>query len=458
MQVTRIFHSKHLTHRKVDRLSHIADTLGKIRSDVWNRYGSLAGVDISYRDIRDTWLKIQYIPSSIPARLWKATLRDTFGDITANREAAKMKVRECIHRKYPNIPENEQIRKELFTKVKWDRWTDDKYLSRLMRKYWKRGHTSVNNHIILDTNSYTWFERNGQGWLKVQSFEKGQRIAIPLNSTHPVRGTIRLILRDGKVAVHHLIELPHDKSCGAATIGIDKGYTEAFTDSDGDIHGDGLGKEISRHSDELKPMYQRRNKLKALAEKYEDTNPKKAENIRNNNLGRKKLNKKRSTHTARIRDIAFKAAHSIVDKAETIAVEDLTKPITQKARKKKDRKHYGKNQQRRLSAWIKGVLAEALENVSLRRGASVIQVNSAYTSQTCCQCGSFGNRTGDAFYCPTCGRDEHADHLAARNVLSRLYDTEIHRWMSYQQVKSILQARVRQSVGTAQPGLQLQRQ
>ncbi len=225
----------------------------------------------------------------------------------------------------------------------------------------------------------------------------GKRIAIPLNSTYPVTGTLRLILRDGKVEIHHLVELQDDKPCGEATIGIDKGYTEAFTDSDGDVHGDGLGKELSQYSDELKPIYQRRNKLKALARKHEKNNPKKAANIKKHNLGRKKLNKKRKKHTSRIRDIAFKAAHSLVDKAKTIAAEDLTKPIKQKERKKKDRKQFGKNQQRRLSVWVKGTLADALANVSLRRGASVIHVNPAYTSQICPDCGVFGQRTGVCF-------------------------------------------------------------
>ncbi len=456
VQVTRIFHSKNLTQSKFEQLAEIAKHLGRVRSDIWNRYGSLSGIGLSFIDIRDEWMAEKHVPSYIPARLWKATLRDVLGDIKAYREAAKEKVRQCINRTYPaNNPNNDEIRKDLFTKLKYDRWMDNPYLSRLMRKYWKRGHTQVNNQIILDENSYRWFERNGQGWIAVQSFEKGKRIAIPLNSTHPVTGTLRLILRDGRVELHHLVEVQDDKPCGEATIGIDKGYTEAFTDSDGDAHGKGLGKELSQYSDELKPICQRRNKLKALARKHEKKNPKKAKRIRKYNLGRKKLNKKHKKHKARTRDIAFKAAHSLVDKAKTIAAEDLTRPITQKDKKKKDRKNYGKNQTRRLSAWVKGTLADALDNVSLRRGASVIYVNPAYTSQICPDCGIFGQRTGDRFYCPVCDKVEQADHVAARNVLARLTDGEIGRWTPYQTVKAIVQARCRQPVGTAPPGLQL---
>lgn len=177
-------------------------------------------------------------------------------------------------------------------------------------------------------------------------------------------------------------------------------------------------------------------------------NPKKAENIRKHNLGRKKLNRKRKTHKARLRDIAFKAAHGLVDKAQNIVTEDLTKPIRSSVGKK-----YGKNHRRRLNVWVKGILAEALNSVSHRRGASVIPVNCAYTSQIHYRCGCFGIRQGDRFYCPVCREEDSADGNAAKNVLARLNDSEISLWTPYKTVKSILQTRICQTAGIAQPGL-----
>ena len=49
-----------------------------------------------------------------------------------------------------------------------------------------------------------------------------------------------------------------------------------------------------------------------------------------------------------------------------------------------------------------------------------------------------------------------ADQNAAKNVLARLHDQEIHRWLPFQKVKQILLKRCRQSDETAHPGLQLQ--
>lgn len=438
MKVTRIFFSDDLTETKYDKLVKIAHLLGGVRTEVWDRFGSIAGVNLSHRDIRDEWIKAGHI-QGIPARLWKATLSDVCGDINTYRSAAIAKVKKAIFKKYSD----KETRSKLCRSLDNGEWVEDSYLRRMMRKYFKHGHTQVDNQIILDSGCYTWFERNGHGWLSVQGLERGKRMAIPLSTNYPVKGTIRLIIKD-KIEVHHVIE-SEGRSCGVGEIGIDKGFTEAFVDSDGEHHGVGLGAQIIAHSDKVKPVYQNRSKLRAIAEK----NPKKAENIKANNLGRKKLNKEKRKHEVLLRDITHKAANTVFDKAECVAVEDLTSPIQSK-------KDFGKNQTRRLSAWVKGMMAEALDNVSARRSASVVLVNAAYTSQTCSCCGSFGNRKGDAFHCTQCGVGLHADQNAAKNVLSRLHDQQIGRWTPYQKVKSILMERFRRSEDTVPPGLELQ--
>jgi len=54
---------------------------------------------------------------------------------------------------------------------------------------------------------------------------------------------------------------------------------------------------------------------------------------------------------------------TIVHEGSVIVTEDLTSPLAGKK--------FGKNVNRRLSAWIKGVIASAIENVSRRRGSTV---------------------------------------------------------------------------------------
>ena len=126
----------------------------------------------------------------------------------------------------------------------------------------------------------------------------------------------------------------------------------------------------------------------------------------------------------------YTAVNKVIDKAGVIVTEDLTSPIAGKK--------FGKNVSRRLSSWTKGVIAQAIENVSRRRGSTVIYVNAAYTSQIDSRNGTLtGTRSVDKFYCED-GEVLQADMNAARNVLARVKDCEIDQWMPYQKVKSIL--------------------
>ena len=98
-KVTRIAYSKNLSAGKYQRLSELAQRLGKIRAEVWQRFGSVQGIGRSHRDIRDQWLQEGRV-FDVPARLWKETLRDTFADILLYRAAAKAKVRKAIPPSY----------------------------------------------------------------------------------------------------------------------------------------------------------------------------------------------------------------------------------------------------------------------------------------------------------------------------------------------------------------------
>jgi len=104
-------------------------------------------------------------------------------------------------------------------------------------------------------------------------------------------------------------------------------------------------------------------------------------------------------------------------------------------------KFFGKNINRRLSAWTKGVIAEALDCVSRRRGSTVVLINPAYTSQIDSRTGCrLGTRQEDQFHCFD-GVVLQADQNAARNVLARLSDPDIERFTPFKRVKAILQAR-----------------
>ena len=414
---TVIAFSKNLNKGKYTALTEQAKRLAAIRTEVWQRFGSINGVGLFDRQIRDEWIKSgrQF---NVGANPWKETLRDTMDNIKANREAAKFYVKQAIHSHITNKEEQ----KRLYTLLKSDKWFGDNYLSRIMRKYWHRGHNHTDNQIIVRSDDYTTFILDKNVWIKIPGLIKGKRIAIPLSTALAPTGTLRIILRNNKVEVHYAVEQTITNDCGSQTIGVDKGFTEVLTDSNGTQYGTTLGATLTTESDRLKIKYQRRNKLSAIA--------KKKPHVIKYNLGRKKLDSQSIKHQAKIKTIVHEAVNRVVDIASTIAAEDLSSPIASKK--------FSKNVSRRLSSWTKGVIASALENVSRRRGSTVILVNAAYTSQVdSVDTTLSGRRSGDKFYREN-GEVLQADTNAARNALARLFDSEISRWTPFKTVKAIL--------------------
>jgi len=366
MKITRILYSKDLNHTKYSALEEQAKLLGRLRTDVWQRFGSISGIGIKDRAVRDLWLKEKRNFAPLTVNAWKETLRDAIADISTNREAAKVKARQAIRRH--SSDEDEQRR--LYRLLRSDKWTEDKYLTRIMRKYCKRGHNHTYNQIIIRSDNYKVFQKNEKTWIAIPSLIKGKRIAIPLSSCQVPSGTLRIILSDKTVEVHYVVEIKRIDDCGSDVVGIDKGFTETFVDSEGVHYGKGLGAVISKESDYLKKKNQARNKIFKIAEKSPLS---KKIRIRSQNLGRKKLNNRRIKAKKQIRTIIFTATHKLVNKARVIIAEDLTASMSGRS--------FGKNMNRKLSAWTKGIIAEALNTVSQRRSSSLQLVNSAYTSQ-----------------------------------------------------------------------------
>ena len=421
-KVCRIVKSKNLNKRKYDELCEQARLLGRLRKEIWHRFGSIGGVARKHREIRNDWVKTRDF-TPLPAKAWKETLRDAMDDISLYEEACKLKVRKDISKRSSDKEE----KKRLFTLLKNNKWPTDPYLSRKMRKYKKHGKTNVSNQIVLEGGVYSQFQgKDGNTWLKVPTFERGKKLCIPLNSNIKLQGCLRIILTGGNAQVHYAIKQKKFAKCGNEILGIDKGYSEAFADSEGEFYGENLGKVLTAETENRNRRGKARNKMFQIAEKK----PHKAKNIYKFNLGRKKLNRNIEKKKILVRDIAFEAAHRIVDRAAEVRAEDLTQPFSSKEK--------WKRYNRLMSAWAKGSLAEALESVTKARGSCLRFVNAAYTSQMDSKTGLLeGRRVGDEFHHVN-GEVSQADTNAAVNIKQRADDTEISLYTPYKEVKAIL--------------------
>jgi hypothetical protein len=125
------------------------------------------------------------------ANAWKETVRDAIADIAASRESAKVRVRRAIWAHTAVEAE----RKRLYTALRHDRWTSDRWLCRQMRKHWKRGRSRTRNQIIVRSDQYRAFTLGecADVWLAVPGLERRKTVKIPLNTTVVPTGTLRLI-------------------------------------------------------------------------------------------------------------------------------------------------------------------------------------------------------------------------------------------------------------------------
>jgi transposase len=436
-QVTRIAWSKDLNPGKYAQLQEQARRLGRVRSEVWQRYGSVSGAQLGDRTVRDWWMADGTGSSfGTLANPWKETVRDAMADIRANQEAAKAKAREAIRRH----TSDERERRRMYRLLKTGRWADDGYLSRIMRKYWRRGHNHTSNQIVVRSDQYTtWTLAEGRNvWLAVPGLERRSRVAIPLNTTVAPTGTLRLILRGGRAEVHYQVQASALKSaqrpCGTRQLGVDKGYTEVLTDSDGEHYGIELGQLLTAQSDLRKRTGIARSKLHAGRDRaIEAGDHAKAQRIERYNLGTAKRDRQAARWRAQVRTATYQAVNQVVDKAAVVVAEDLTRPFT-------GRKKLGCNTSRRLAAWTKGLTARALHDVPERRGSALVLVNAAYTSQADPRTGLLATRRGDRLYLPG-GVVMQADHAAAINILHRASDPDITLHTPWTRVRQILQER-----------------
>ena len=417
-------------------LAGICQAMGLVRADLWRRYGGLGTVGESAADIRKEITEgAYYARLPVDGTIRAETTKDIVNDILLSKAAAMTKVRQAIAER----TKDEAERQRLYTRLRNDEWLSDHFLHRQMRQHFRHGKSSVANQFVVRSDQHSSTVVGGRLVITIRIARKyGADLALVTTSSGQnvdLGGSnLRIVVKDGYTEIHYATEKGAGREHGDQVVGIDKGYTEAFTDSDGQAHGEQFGAVLTEYSDKTAATHQQRNKLHALEKKHREAgNIAKADRIKKNNLGRKKIDARREKTQKQLRTIAYQSAHSIVDKAAVVASEDLTSPIAGKQQWKRFN--------RRMSSWAKGVLAEALDSVCTPREARHVLVNGAYTSQMDSTTGLLqGKRVGDKFYREN-GDVLQADHNAALNVLARLDDREISRFTPYRAVRRILLSR-----------------
>ena len=183
-------------------------------------------------------------------------------------------------------------------------------------------------------------------------------------------------------------------------IGIDRGCTNKITDSKGSLQ-----KEITFSAHQKKKL--RRLERKVLRQgKTKNCQKKNLKKTRDQIAKIHRQDRRRRFHNTH--ELSKKYAKSqgiiVLEKLNTAGMSKI-----------------GGQLGHRINRSCLSLFKTQLQQKAARFGATVIEVNAKYTSQTCFSCGSIDkkNRSGEQFLCTKCGYSDHADVNAAKNIRSR---------------------------------------
>ncbi|NET63538.1 MAG: IS200/IS605 family element transposase accessory protein TnpB [Moorea sp. SIO1G6] len=416
-------------------LLQVMKKLGVVRAESYNKLGSINHWGLDWKKAIPE-VKSFRTPDTLglPAKLMDWTINDVAKAITASQAACTDAVIKKIYKRFPG-KDNQKTRKELCFQLKTLAFMDSPLLHRLIRKEFQRGHSWVKNQIVYQQVGYKCRRLSRNTYqLELAGLRRGKRNRIIVRSNRQISGQIRLIHNQTlqRFEIHFLVdygtvEVPANRR----PVGIDKGYTEAFYDSDGQGHGLNLGKATTEKSDRICAKNRNRGKLWAIHRKLEKLDPVKSARILKNNLNRKTENKRYRQNQSELTAIIGAASKSLFN-GESLLVfaEDLTQPIKNKRQ--------SKAMSRKLNSWMKGVMRDSLQKWANWTGSVVKEVQPSYTSQIDSVTGTLlGKRSGDSFTRFN-GVVLQADHNAAKNILDRGTDQEITRYMVKTEVQAVL--------------------
>ena len=408
--------------------------LGVVRSETYNKLGSVNYWGLDWKKAYPL-VRAFRTPESLglPSKLMEWTVSDVSKAISAQQAACIEALSKKIYRRYPG-DDNSDKRKDCYRQLSSTEFLANSFLHREVRKQYQRGHSWVRNQIVYQQGGYKCERINRHTYqLELAGLHRGKRNKIIVRSNRKIQGQIRLIYNKyfQRFEIHFLVNHGTvNTPKKLKEIGIDKGYTEAFYDSDNNVHGAGLGKLATKKSDRITAKNRNRGKLWALHRKLEKLEPAKSARIFKNNLSRKTENRRYRQDQAIIASLIGGASKSLLNDSIKVFAEDLTQPIK------------GKRQSlamsRKLNSWMKGYMRDSLQKWANWTGSVITEVQASYTSQVDSVTGTLlGARKGDNFIRFT-GDVLQSDLNAAKNILARGADKEISRYMGKEEVLAVL--------------------
>ena len=453
------------TQSKLNELYEIALRYTSVKNEIFQRYGSISGLNyLSYpRQIRNEWVKTNYANKfGLQARYWKQAVDEVFSNIKSNWSNGFRKIKNNIYKNknytevekhyafyllnassllYKAITFQSFDLPEIFKDKDIRRDKIHKYLKSRSRKYLRtKSYQNKNRSFQIDRNMYDIHKDNkGRTWIGIMGLTPRKRVRLQMTSSTESTGNLRIVLKGKHIEIHQAEDIQVNPIEGKDKRAIDKGFSEVITSSSGRKYGEQFNQLLKKESDRLSEKNKKRNKIRALTDKYEKKGDiVKSEIIKKNNLGKRKYFYQKEINLNEIKQFINLSLNRFITEERPAVM------VTEDLRFTNWNKKLSKNVKRYFSSWLKGYLQERIDYKTMLNGVQQVVVNSAYGSQICHLCGRFGVRNGDKFYCEVHGVLD-ADHNAALNYLARMSDPDITVYTPYRKVKDILQERLRLS-------------
>ena len=281
-------------------------------------------------------------------------------------------------------------------------------LCRLTRKYLTKLEVSSTDYFCIESNGYTYRE----GAIYIASRTPKQRIQIPLKDSNICRRQIRLCIRKDYAALALPVEAKIKKHEDYRnTIYIHIGYQDMFTLSNGHVYGQSLGSMTSIETQRLTDKNRTRARIRAACQQsVEAGDSRRADCLKNNNLGTLKYEKRKGKERARAETFINTEINKmlVTEKPNKIVI---TRPIMINKSKLSV-----KSSNRMMTRSFNGYIRERLSYKCRIHSIELIEINSKGTGSVCSQCGAEGKRLQDGFHCAECGYESTIAVNGARNI------------------------------------------
>ena len=425
-------YSKPLPEETMEFLKGIAVDYSKVKNYIYKRYGGIKSLnrltpafDIM-SEVRHSGLRTQlelpsayFGPAVIDAvadikGMW-GMLKNKIGTlITANEnlsDADRIYLRTVmrLNKIYAAVLNNQEYEMPRNAKgLEIDVKRLNRLLCRLTRKHLTKLEIGSTDYFCVGSNGYTYKARP----IYIVSRTPKQRIELPLKDSNICKRQIRICIRKDYAALALPVEAKIKKHQDYGnTVYIHIGYQDMFTLSNGNVYGQSLGGMTSVETQRLTDKNRERARIRAAYQQsLENGNNKKADSLKNHNLGTLKYDKQKEKERAKTEAFINTEINKMLaaEKPNRIVI---TKPITiNKAKLPK------KSSNRKIVRSFNGYIRDRLLYKCRIHSIELIEINSKGTGNICSQCGAEGKRLQDGFHCTECGYKSKASLNGAKNI------------------------------------------